>query len=315
MSLRLRSGLRWAFGLGVLVVVLASFDIASVRARLAAVDLLIALPSIGGLVLVHLVGALSWRRLTEALSGVRLDGRSTIRLYYAAQAIGALTPGNLGADVFRFAAADPAADRARLVRPIVVQRLTSIVAVAILAAAGALILPIEGMRPFALALVALGAGGGLGIVVLSGDPERLPGRAGRIARRFGMDHDDRGARDRLAIAIRDGVGLGLVFHGISLLLALALVAAVDPATVTRPVEVIAALAVARLSLAVPLSPSGIGIQEGLITLLFVGLGLPPDVALAASLLNRLALVLTAVVGSIALVTGLRTTAVARARYG
>ena len=102
-------------------------------------------------------------------------------------------------------------------------------------------------------------------------------------------------------AVRDGFGLGLLFHGSSLLLGLVLVRAVDPVASAQPWLVLGALAVARLSLAVPLSPNGIGIQEGLLAILFVQLGLPADVAIAAALLNRLGFVATAAVGLLCLI--------------
>ena len=56
---------------------------------------------------------------------------------------------------------------------------------------------------------------------------------------------------------------------------------------------------------VPISPNGIGIQEGAPAIPFVQLRLPPDVALAAALLNRLALLLTAGMGATALAWGAR----------
>ncbi|HLA65369.1 MAG TPA: lysylphosphatidylglycerol synthase domain-containing protein, partial [Candidatus Saccharimonadales bacterium] len=56
------------------------------------------------------------------------------------------------------------------------------------------------------------------------------------------------------------------------------------------------LAVARLSILIPFSPSGLGFQEGALAMLFVGIGLPADVALAAALLNRIALVMTTLLG-------------------
>ena len=99
--------------------------------------------------------------------------------------------------------------------------------------------------------------------------------------------------------VRDGLGLALIFHALSIGLAAALVTAVDPgAGIGLPV--LGAIAIARLSLAVPISPNGIGLQEGLLGLLFVQLGMAPEVALAASLLNRLALVATAALGWIAI---------------
>ncbi|MEK6720144.1 MAG: lysylphosphatidylglycerol synthase transmembrane domain-containing protein [Chloroflexota bacterium] len=324
MSRRARTALRWGLGLGLLVVVVAWFDVASVGDRLSSVNLALAVPAMVGLVAVHLVAALSWQRLTARLAGVRLDARSTIRLYYAAQALGAVTPANLGADVFRVAAIDSGSGRARLARPVLVQRLTSIVALVIVGAAGLVALPIEGRGPLlvAVALVALAAVAAIAVLsTRAAPPAGAAPRAGaalragaspragaalRFARWLGPIFDaGQGGNQRVSV-LRDGVGLGLAFHVISLLLGLVLVAAVHAPSAARPVEVLAALAVARLSLAVPLSPNGIGIQEGALSVLFATLGLPPDVALAAALLNRMALVATAVLGSVLLIVGART---------
>jgi uncharacterized membrane protein YbhN (UPF0104 family) len=103
-------------------------------------------------------------------------------------------------------------------------------------------------------------------------------------------------------AIRDGLLLGMVFHGLSLMLGLALVVAVDRSIAPRSMEVLGALAVARLSLALPITPNGLGVQEGAVAALFVALGLAPDVALASLLLNRLALVTVVLLGGLAMAT-------------
>jgi uncharacterized membrane protein YbhN (UPF0104 family) len=78
-------------------------------------------------------------------------------------------------------------------------------------------------------------------------------------------------------------------------------AAVDPAAVGVPV--VAAIIVARLSLAVPILPSGLGANEAILVLLFSGLGLAPQTALAGLLLGRVALVLTTLVGASLLLFG------------
>ena len=80
------TAVRWAIAVALVAVVLSRFDLAAVAARLAAVDLLLAGPAIVGLVGIHLVGALTWRRLFDRLAGVRLPWRLAIRHYYAAQA-------------------------------------------------------------------------------------------------------------------------------------------------------------------------------------------------------------------------------------
>ena len=305
MNPRVRVAVRWALGIALLVVLLSWFDFASVKGRLASLDLRLAVPAILGLVAVHLVAALSWRRLTEHLTGLRIDWRTTVRLYYAAQAWGAITTANLGADVFRVASVDPGPGRARSARPVAIQRLASVGALVVMGILGALALPIAGLRQFVLALLGIGAAVGAGIVLLSRGSALLHGPLRGLAGRFGVDIGHAPAGPGLGVALRDGLGLALVFHGLSLLLGLVLVAAVDPSAVGRPLEVLGALAVARLSLAVPLSPNGIGLQEGALTILFVQLGLGPDVALAAALLNRLALLLTAAIGSLVLLAGPR----------
>jgi uncharacterized protein (TIRG00374 family) len=76
------------------------------------------------------------------------------------------------------------------------------------------------------------------------------------------------------------------------------VAAINPDAVS--LASIAALAVARLTLAIPISPSGLGFQEGALSALFVAIGLAPETALAALLLGRISLLTTTLVGAIAL---------------
>lgn len=318
MSPRVRTGIRWAIGLILLGALISTLDLGALGARLGSLNFGVAIPAILGLVAVHLVAATGWRRLTWHLAGVRLGWRTTVRLYYAGQALGTVTPANLGADVYRVMATDDGPGRIRMARPVVIQRLMSIVALLLLGALGAVVVPIDGLGPFVVALLLLAVGvGALTVVATRGAPSLrarfVRGPVLRLVQRLGLDGADVTANGNLASAARDGLGLGLVFHGLSLLMGLALVAAVEPGAVARPVEVLGALAIARLSLTVPISPNGIGIQEGALAILFVQLGLPPDVALAAALLNRLALLLTAGIGTIALARGTRSQAVAPAR--
>jgi uncharacterized membrane protein YbhN (UPF0104 family) len=98
-----------------------------------------------------------------------------------------------------------------------------------------------------------------------------------------------------------GTGLGLAFHGVSVLLTALLIAAVDPSAVGMPV--VAAIVVARLSLAIPILPSGLGANEAILALLFTGLGLSPQAAIAGLLLGRVALLLTTLVGASLLLFG------------
>ena len=300
MSARSWVVVRWTIALALLLVVLSRFDLAAVGTRLASVDARLAAVGIFGLVAVHLVGALSWRRLLNRLAGVRLDWPSTIRLYYAAQAVGAVTPGNLGADVYRVAAVDAGAGRGAVALPIVVQRVTSIAALIVLGGLGALALPMVGGALLAASAAVVLAGLIATVAILVAWARWGGGAVARLTRRLGVGERTLADSGAWASVARDGFGLGLLFHVVSLALGLILVAAVDPATAGRTVDVLAALAVARLSLAIPISPSGLGIQEGALGLLFVQMGLEPDVAMAAMLLNRLALVGAVLGGAIAL---------------
>jgi len=90
----------------------------------------------------------------------------------------------------------------------------------------------------------------------------------------------------------------VAFHGVAIGLTGLLVVAVEPSAPIGPV--IAALAVARLALAVPITPSGLGVQEGAAAGLFAAFGLAPGVALAAMLLARLSLMLTTLIGVVLL---------------
>jgi len=291
---------RWALAL-VVVGLLASFvDLGAIGARLAGADLRLAVPAVIGLVLVHVLAATTWRRLLRTLAGVSLGWATALRLYYAAQVLGTITPGNVGADVYRVVAADGDAGRAQLAQPVLVQRLTSVVAIVCLGVAGGLALPIHGLGPFLLGAAAIGVVvAAISAAIVSS--ARDGGWAGRLARRLGWSSTGTSARDRLRSAIRDGFGLALLFHTVSLVLGLVLVRAVDADVTRDPWIVLGALAVARLSLAVPISPNGIGIQEGLLAILFVQLGLPADAAIAAALLNRLGFLLTATVGAVLLI--------------
>jgi len=98
-------------------------------------------------------------------------------------------------------------------------------------------------------------------------------------------------------------GLGVAFHLGSVLLTALLVAAVDPAA--TGLAVLAAITIARLSLAVPILPSGLGANEAILALLFAGMSLSPQTALAALLLGRVALVLTTALGAGLLLFGER----------
>jgi uncharacterized membrane protein YbhN (UPF0104 family) len=147
--------------------------------------------------------------------------------------------------------------------------------------------------------------GGLLAAVLILPPGRGTGLRHRLVRRFeGRTHGDestpraRPVGRRLWRASLIGFTAGLAFHLGSVLLTSLLVRAVDPGAIS--LQAVSAVAVARLSLAVPISPSGLGFQEGALSVLFVGIGLSPETALAALLLGRISLLATTLIGAAAL---------------
>jgi uncharacterized membrane protein YbhN (UPF0104 family) len=293
---------RWLLALLVVGLLVSFVDVGSIGTRLAGTDFRLAVPAVFGLVVVHVIAATAWRRLLRTFAGVALGWATTLRLYYAAQVLGTFTPGNLGADVYRVLAVETHATRSQLAQPVLVQRLTSVVAIVVLGGVGGLALPMPGREAFLLGAATIGIIVAVGSVAVVG-VARGHGWRGGIAWRLGWNDGGTSGRERLWSAIRDGFVLGLLFHGASLLLGLSLVRAVDLDASANPSMVLGALAVARLSLAIPVSPNGIGIQEGLLAILFVQLGLPADAAVAAALLNRLGFLLTSAIGAVLLVSG------------
>ena len=290
------AALRWFAAIGLVAIVLTRFDLNVVAAKIGAANLLLAAPAIGGLVAIHLVGALAWRRLLQEFAGIRADWRSAVRVYYAAQAVGSITPGNVGADLYRVATADGSASRRAAAVPIVLQRIASTAAMVALGACGLAVLASGELvqRSLAGALPWLVVGVAIAAMALAAAALRF---RPRLRASWGL------VREHSTSLLRDGFGLGLLFHAASIGLGWALVAAVDPATASRSGEVLAILAVARLSVVLPLSPAGLGVQEAAVGVLFVQAGLDPQAALAAMLLNRVALLVVVILGAAALVGG------------
>jgi uncharacterized membrane protein YbhN (UPF0104 family) len=299
--------LRWAVGIAIVVVLLLRFDARGVVSELSGADLRLAFPALIGLIAIHILGALTWRDLARRLSAIRLGLSETIRRYYIAQAIGALTPANLGADAYRLIAADGVVgkryDWRQMLRPVVVQRITSSIGLAGLGLAAFALLPAGGMaNGAALAILVLAGGSSALLIALQSGRFarwfRLPWQPGTVGPRAApSDPTTAGQAGRRASieAVAVGLGLGLGFHAGSVLLSYVLVLSVGVAG--PPLLVLACLVVARLSILIPISPSGLGIQEGALSLLFLSIGLPAQTALAASLLNRLALVATTLLGA------------------
>ena len=300
---RLLGPARWLLGCAIVAFLLLRFDLGAVARTLQHVDLRIAVPAILGLIAVHLLGAVAWHDLSIRMAGVRLGWWSTITHYYAAQAVGSITPANLGADAYRLAAVqEPARGWATLLLPIVVQRATSYVALSLVALAALVLLPYSAST---LPIVLAGAGlTVVSVVVLlvvwrpgqfSGPLRFLPSRM-----RPDLNATAISAREWVA-ALTSGTSLALAFHLGSIAMVYLLVVALGGHADAGPV--IASIAVARLTILIPLSPSGLGFQEAALSVLFLQIGLSAEMALATAVLNRLALLGTMALGAALMVGG------------
>ena len=294
---------RWVLGCLIVGLLLLRFDPRAVAGALQHVDLWIAVPAILGLVAIHLLGAIAWRDLSIRLAAVRLPWWPTITNYYAAQAVGSITPANLGADAYRLAAfRNPAREWATLLLPIVVQRVTSYVALSVVALASLALLP-----PSTSTLPIVLAGGGFitvsGVVLLFVRQPRIFGGPLRLLpprMRPELHGTALPARAWIA-ALTSGTSLALAFHLGSIAMVYLLVVALGGHADAGPV--LACIAVARLSILIPLSPSGLGFQEAALSVLFLQIGLTAEMALATAVLNRLALLATMALGSTLIVSG------------
>lgn len=294
---------RWLLGCAIVGLLLLRFDAGAVARALQRVDFLLAVPAILGLTAVHLIGAVAWHDLSIRLARVRLRWWPTITHYYAAQAVGSITPANLGADAYRLAAGrDPAGGWTTLLVPVVVQRVTSQVALSLIALAAVAILP---AGPWTAPILLLGAGllvGSSVFLVLFRHPSLLGGLARLVPQRIrpGLRTTAVPPRDWRA-ALANGTTLGLAFHLASITMVYVIVVALGG--YHDPGPVLGCIAVARLSILIPLSPSGLGFQEAALSILFTQIGLSPELALATALLNRLALLGTMALGAALIVSG------------
>lgn len=296
--------LRIGTGVLLLVLVVAAIDAPKLWAALSAADLRLVGLGVAGLTAMHVVPAAAWRAMVEQVSGARIAWPETLRISYAAQALGGVTPANLGGDVLRVAAVRAAGHGwSETILPIVIQRATSYLALSLLSVPAVVVLASQSRVAAGVVLagvvVAVLLAGAAWLLIAA--PHHLRRLVRRLVPRLGSSHHSTPVpRRTVATMAFTGLGAGIAFHGGSLLLTWLLLIGVDRATATLPI--LAALAIARLSLAVPLTPSGVGVQEAVVVTIVASLGAPVEAALAGLLLARVSLITTTVIGA-ALVAG------------
>jgi uncharacterized membrane protein YbhN (UPF0104 family) len=281
----------WILGGGIILVLLVTLDGRTIGQILRGANPALVVIGVAGLTAVHLVGAATWRELTRRMTGITLGWRPAVWLYYAGQALGGFTPANLGSDAYRATALRALGDKAAVVVPIAVQRATSWIALSALGLAALPLVTVPADVSAGPVIVATAVAGlalaAAGLGWWRRHPRLLPAIGGSDLRRAAVV----------------GLAGGIAFHLVAVACGYLLVLAVEPGAATLAPAVIGSLAIARLSLLVPLTPSGLGIGEATLAILFAGIGIGPETALAASLLARLGLVATTVIGGIALASG------------
>lgn len=300
---------RLLFGAAILVLVLVALDPSRVALAVGTADARLVILGVLGLTGMHGVAAAGWRWMIAQRTGVRLPWRFALRAHYAAQALGSVTPANLGSDLHRAAALRrEGLGWSAAVEPIVAQRATSYLGLSLLAVTGMVILSSTSELSRVIVLIGIAVGillvAASWLLLMPAGP--LRGATDWLRRRVeGSAVDAGGGRPEVGPSlplILGGTLNGLLFHAGSIALTWMLVYAVDPQTSVWPM--VGAIAVARLSLAVPLSPNGLGVQEGTLAALVTAMHLAPQPVLAAMLLARLSTILLAAVG-VALMLGER----------
>jgi len=309
--MRARLAARFALGLAVLVLVLLAVDPAEVARALATADLRLVAVGIIGLTAMHAVAAAGWRWMIAQRSGLRVSWGAALRVHYAAQALGSVTPANVGSDVHRAAVVRQAGHGwSAAIEPIVVQRATSYLALSLLAGIGLVV--VSTTDELSRLIVVIG-GVVAGLLMVASWQLLRPigpfrGVHAWLRRRVEGTSDEPGAESDPAAnptwpILLIGLATGLIFHAGSVALTWLLVFSIDPQTPVWPV--LGAIAIARLSLAVPLTPNGLGVQEGTLAALLTAMQISAQPALAAMLLARLSTVLLAAIGVALLVRGQR----------
>jgi uncharacterized membrane protein YbhN (UPF0104 family) len=284
--------LRLGLGGLLLVAIVAFFGPTSITAKLSTVDWVLATPALAGLVMVHLLQIGSWRLLSRILCNIELPWFTATRAYYAGQIFGSLTPGNLGADVYRATMFSSSAGWKPALVPIIAQRIFSYAGL-ILLALGALVILYAPLWVGAASLGVLAACAILWTLSRDGSAHaKLRRLWSRLLQRAGRSADGRLPSPR---ACAGALALSVTFHFACILLTFVLLQSVQ--TGADAAHVIAVFSFARLASLLPFVPYGLGLQEGAFVLALPTVGVSPEAAIAVSLLGRLALLGTLLVGA------------------
>ncbi len=243
------------------------------------------------------LGALGWKSLLDALD-VTLPHKEVGRLYVIGLFFALFTPGGVAGDVVRTHELQRRSSRGvEGFTSILVARILSVVTLAVLGAVSAMaILP-----ELVSSQVTVGVLGAsvlvLGVLLMSGRPlrpvaERLPWR--RIARVAGEFLESVEVLRKHPRALVAASLLYILHH-------LLIVTAIFFAALALDVDIsfgwaLALVPIARVLVLLPLSISGLGVQEAAFVVLFKQVGLEPAAAFSLSLLSQVALMVVPLAG-------------------
>ena len=256
-------------------------------------------------VLAIVVSTLKWARLIRITCGhVHLLG--LLRAYWIGTFFNNYLPSSVGGDVARILVLAPVASTAQTAASVLVERLTGVVAMAMLSAVCLLLKP-PGPVHLTSALWLLVTAILGGSLLIWGGGRRLLAVCTRMAARSARSMAPVFARiTRVANAVaayRRTPGeltvaflWSLVFYGALALFQFTLLRAVGSTIGLTQVVLVAPL-IPLISL-LPVTANGLGIAEGAFVLFYTQLGVAPDQAFAAALLRRLLTIATAVPGGL-----------------
>jgi len=292
--------LKIAVALAALALLVAALDWREALGRLGQADpvwILAAVAiNVGGI----LLSALRWHALVPP-AALALSRLQAIRLYWIGSLASKFLPSSVGGDVVRGAMAARLGSASAAVSSILVERLTGFWCLSLLAVLALALLPV-GDAPLPaqavlVAMLAVGLVAGPSLVLsrparryleprldAAGWPARLRRSLARVAHSI---DEYRGKPATLAATI----ALSLVYYAMLLAMQAAVLAAVGAPP--EPLAVLVAAPLVLLAGNLPIAIHGIGVSEAAFVFFYARMGIDPEIALAAALLRRLIVTVTA----------------------